>query len=181
MRRAQRKNTCAGTSTPTVSILARRMRRAQHREIFRAIGELIVSILARRMRRAQPPVSAWRWCRFTGFNPRPTHAPGATFMRSKATRFDDVSILARRMRRAQQRTAPGRMVSVTFQSSPDACAGRNPDNGEARSPLTVFQSSPDACAGRNSRGPTVIRSGSRFNPRPTHAPGATISLPRWRR
>ena len=89
-----------------------------------------------------------------------------------------VSILARRMRRAQPYATVTACVGRWFQSSPDACAGRNQTICRLTNTPVEFQSSPDACAGRN-----TIKSGSRptltgFNPRPTHAPGATAAAHR---
>ena len=108
-----------------------------------------VSILARRMRRAQPWRDASECRGRSGFNPRPTHAPGATVSGCAGRRRFCVSILARRMRRAQQVDNVETMFSVTFQSSPDACAGRNKTTTREPCRYSMFQSSPDACAGRN--------------------------------
>ena len=132
-----------------VSILARRMRRAQPLKPRSPDTFMRVSILARRMRRAQP------------LKPR---SPD-TFMR--------VSILARRMRRAQRGLAAALRPRDEFQSSPDACAGRNHHRSSHHAPNPQFQSSPDACAGRNVHLARQWLIGSSFNPRPTHAPGAT--------
>ena len=173
------------------------------------------------MRRAQPPAPPCSPNRPGGFNPRPTHAPGATGTHVPRRETDDVSILARRMRRAQPYSVARTSSTSMFQSSPDACAGRNrafswrmrcykmfqssPDacagrnagrstvrlndlnvsilarrmrRAQPRAAITTsgsirFQSSPDACAGRNLDNRPISAPPASFNPRPTHAPGAT--------
>ena len=84
-----------------------------------------------------------------------------------------VSILARRMRRAQLFFSKDVTGVPMFQSSPDACAGRNLSRVDVTHNYALFQSSPDACAGRNDAVQIKPLSLDRFNPRPTHAPGAT--------
>ena len=148
------------------------MRRAQHE--FHAIVQLAHAF------QSSPDACAgrnldggglgWGWgC----FNPRPTHAPGATQqvqpeallvdvsilarrmrraqpgVSAEDRKYWDVSILARRMRRAQHLHAHVAGATTQFQSSPDACAGRNAPIVWTLNANVVFQSSPDACAGRN--------------------------------
>ena len=86
-----------------------------------------------------------------------------------------VSILARRMRRAQRGMSCGGRRDRSFQSSPDACAGRNsvlvtrPARSRSFNPRPTH--APGATANCFAPGFPL----GRFNPRPTHAPGATTA------
>ena len=109
-----------------------------------------------------------------GFNPRPTHAPGATMNFTPKDPDSKVSILARRMRRAQHGPWFRWMLRTMFQSSPDACAGRNPPPAMCSAELECFNPRPTHAPGAT-RLRLRDRTGAEgFNPRPTHAPGATI-------
>ena len=154
------------------------MRRAQPRQNTQGHVWQQVSILARRMRPAQPGCPPTEATHRQGFNPRPTHAPGATMRALHRTRRTRVSILARRMRRAQHDDLgffhAGYSVSILARRMRRAQPVRATPNSRSN----LFQSSPDACAGRNFAilVGVVLRRG--FNPRPTHAPGATGAIRR---
>ena len=109
----------------------------------------------------------------TGFNPRPTHAPGATPDIRKALRCTNVSILARRMRRAQPGFYPRIPMLFRFQSSPDACAGRNRATRRRCASRRGFNPRPTHAPGATTACATAPWEATSFNPRPTHAPGAT--------
>ena len=75
------------------------------------------------------------------------------------------------MRRAQPRAEVEDQVQQLFQSSPDACAGRNHVIAAHPREDHTFQSSPDACAGRNEAKPTGLGSGVAFQSSPDACAG----------
>jgi len=143
---------------------------------------------------APPPGPSGLRC----FNPLPTQRPGETGGTPPVYWADPVSIRSRRRGREKLSAGPISAGPISFQSAPDAEAGRNTCSPAGSIGAAAFQSAPDAEAGRNavhgSAGEQVVRFQSApdaeagrnlwllligwlvvsFNPLPTQRPGETI-------
>jgi len=111
-----------------------------------------------------------RPCRF---NPLPTHRPGETTVSFRSKLRKAVSIRSRR----RGREKPGAHVTgdaVALVSIRSRRRGREkPSTATIRRPTRSFQSAPDAEAGRNARFNAASAWSARFNPLPTQRPGET--------
>ena len=134
-----------------------------------------VSILARCTRRAQPHV-----CMHCVASELFQSSPAARGGRNPATatpQHEDIMFQSSPAARGgrNHHASPKHIGRYVFQSSPAARGGRNTGCYPCAASSRMFQSSPAARGGRNSSWTRSTAARSRFNPRPLHAAGATLT------